>query len=54
MVDCGCGFPEYKKKKKRKKERKKERERANKMDLTVKTTYEKELFIFFNIWKDKP
>ena len=50
MVDCGCGFPEYKKKKKEKKER----ERANKMDLTVKTTYEKELFIFFNIWKDKP
>ena len=35
--------------------KKKERtERANKMDLTVKTTYEKELFIFFNIWKDKP
>ena len=34
--------------------KKKRKERANKMDLTVKTTYEKELFIFFNIWKDKP
>lgn len=36
------------------KKKKKRKERANKMDLTVKTTYEKELFIFFNIWKDKP